>query len=74
MIRKILIFVFIIQEFDNRGVKNYKGKGYQKAYRLNPYNPLSYIAIPIIFLVVLIMFGIVGWTKEVDLENPFKWN
>lgn len=72
--KKILKFLFIIQEFDNRGAQNYKGKGYQKAYRLNPYNPLSYVAIPIIFLIAIVLYGVVGFNKEVDLSNPFRWN
>jgi hypothetical protein len=44
------------------------------ARRLNPFNPLSYIALIIIFIVALLMFGFVGMWEEMDLRNPFKWD
>jgi len=42
-------------------------------WRLNPYNPLSYIILTITFFVGIILFGVIGFWKEVDLNNPFKW-
>ncbi len=50
------------------------GRGFMYAYRVNPFNPLSYIFIPLALIVGLLMFGVVGFWKEVDLNNPFKWN
>ena len=68
--------LYIIQEVDNekrnkQGLKRL-GQGYSKAYRLNPYNPLSYITIIIILIAGIIMFGTCGFWKE--FTNPFKWD
>ena len=41
--------------------------------RLNPYNPLSYLTLTIFFYVGIILFGVIGFWNEVDLNNPFKW-
>lgn len=75
--RKLLIWLCIIQKVDNRKRKE-KGKtilGHKSmyAYRLNPYNPLSYAVLIITPVIAVVMFGIVGVWKEVDLTNPFKW-
>ncbi len=74
--KKLLIKLYIVQVFQNRGRKEseYKGKGYFNAYRINPWNPLSYPTIIIFFIVGIIMFGVVGFWREVDTANPFKWN
>ena len=69
----------IIQVYDNttgkgRNKENMKGRGYRKAYRLNPYNPLSYITIVVIAIMGVIMFGVVGIFEQTDNRNPFKWN
>ena len=72
--RRLLQILWIIQVKSNRGRTPKLGKGYSQAYRINPYNPLSYIALPIIILVGILMFGFVGFWKEVELVNPFKWN
>ena len=42
-------------------------------YRLNPFNPLSYILIIFVTIIGLIMFGCVGMRKEMPKHNPFKW-
>jgi hypothetical protein len=42
--------------------------------RLNPYNPLSYIVLLITFIVGTIMFGFVGFWREINIkESMFKW-
>ena len=51
MVKKIFKALYIVQEVSNeqrhkQGLKRL-GKGYFKAYRFNPYNPLSYIVLPI---------------------------
>jgi hypothetical protein len=63
--RKLLIKLHIVQ------VKKIE-HGF-KRYRLNPWNPLSYIAIVIGALVGVFMFGFVGIFNEVDNRNHFKW-
>jgi hypothetical protein len=67
----ILIFLKILQVYNNeKGIR--KGRGFFKAYRMNPYNPLSYILIIVSIPILLILFGIVGLFKEA--KNPFKWD
>lgn len=72
MIRKILKFLYILQEIPNKDRK--LGRGFLTAYRINPYNPLSYIALLLIIIVGVLMFGFVGFWNETDKSNPFKWN
>ena len=76
--RKFLKAIYVIQIENNterkaRGLKHL-GRGYSEAYRLNPFNPLSYVTFILAFVVGVLMFGFVGLWKEVDSPNPFKWN
>ena len=50
------------------------GRGFTEANRLNPYHPFSYLTIAIVLIVGIFMFGFVGFWKQVDLRNPFKWD
>jgi len=61
--RKLLKTLRIIQQKDDDTNKS----------RLNPYNPLSYITLVLIFIVGIFMFGFIGFWNEVDSTNPFKW-
>lgn len=70
MIRKTLKILWIIQEQEHKDLFK---RGYFKR-RMNPFNPLTYISILIIVLVGFLMFGLVGFWKEVDLRNPFRWS
>lgn len=72
--RKILKWLWIIQESSNKGRANKLGRGFSTAYRINPYNPLSYVAVLVIAIVGIMMFGIVGFWNQTDQRNPFKWN
>ncbi len=74
MLKKILKSLWILQEVDQRNKKEKLGKGFSSAVRFNPFNPLSYVALIIILIMALLMFGFVGMWKEMDLRNPFKWN
>lgn len=74
MNKKILKKLYIIQEISNKSRTEKIGLGYSTAIRLNPYNPLSYLTLILIFIVGIIMFGFVGFWKEIELKNPFKWN
>jgi hypothetical protein len=76
--RKLLKYLKIVQTVSNeqrhkQGLKRL-GRGYFEAHRLNPYNPLSYISLIAILIIGIIMFGFVGFWKQVDMYNPFKWN
>lgn len=70
MIRKILKFLLIIQEQKHKDPFN---RGYVKR-RMNPFNPLTYISILAIIVVGFLMFGFIGFWKEVDLRDPFRWS
>ena len=50
------------------------GRGDFEAYRLNPFNPLSYLTVIITLIYGVVCFGIIGFWKEIDSRNPFKWN
>ena len=63
--RKILFFLGVTEKIVNE-------IGYEK-YRLNRYNPLSYILIILVFVVGIILYGVIGFWKEIDLRNSFKY-
>lgn len=63
--REILFFLGVTEKIVNE-------IGYEK-YRLNRYNPLSYILIILVFVVGIILYGVIGFWKEIDLRNPFKY-
>ena len=59
--RKTLKYLRIVQTVSNEerhknGLKRL-GRGYFNAHRFNPYNPLSYVALIIILIVGILMFG-----------------
>ncbi len=58
--RKLLKKLYIIQEYYNKK-------------RLNPYNPLSYLIIILVFIIGILMFGFVGFWAHIDFKNPFVW-
>ena len=68
--RKLLKYLWIIQE---QKFKDSFNRQYIKK-RINPYNPLTYLALTIMFIIGILMFGFVGFWKETDNRNPFKWN
>jgi hypothetical protein len=70
--RKFLKYIYVLQEVPNKNKK--LGNGYSKAIRINPYNPLSYVTVIIATIIGILLFGFVGFWKEVDLRNPFKWD
>lgn len=69
-----LVNLKIIEVVSNQGRNPKLGRGFSKAYRLNPYNPLSYIFTILMFFIGLLLFGIVGVWKEIICKNPFKWD
>lgn len=66
--RKLLKAIFVIQDIKSK----HNGLSVNKK-RINPYNPISYLVIVLFFIVGILMFGFVGFWKEVDGKNPFKW-
>lgn len=77
-ISKLLIRLLIVQVTSNlqRRIDGLQplGQGFTQAYRFNRYNPLSYIVIAVITIVGILMYGFVGFWKELNCSNPFKWN
>jgi len=69
---KILKWLYILQEVSNKNRVPKLGRGFMKAYRCNPYNPLSYVFVAAFFVVALISYGVVGVFKKI--KNPFKWD
>lgn len=74
--KELFIKLKIVQVVSNEqrhkdGLKRL-GKGYFKAYRLNPFNPLSYILVVVTIPVILLMYGFVGSFEKAI--NPFRWN
>jgi hypothetical protein len=65
-LRKLLLSLWVTEKV----VGEY---GYER-HRLNPYNPLSYLLLVIVFISGIVCFGVVGFWREVDLKNPFKYN
>lgn len=68
---KILLDLKIVQE---KSVPTGNFGGIYKVYtRMNPYNPLSYIVILITAILYIVLYGVVGFYKDL-VRNPFKWN
>lgn len=65
--RKLVIKLKIAQErvitFDNRKIIQ---------WRVNPYNPLSYLAYIIALIIAFFLIGVKG-IKDEFKPNPFKW-
>ena len=72
--RKLLNCLYVIQVRSNAGRKVKYGRGFSEAHRLNPLNPISYVFLAGAIIVGLILFGVIGFWKEEDLKNPFKWS
>jgi len=73
--KDILKFLKIVQVVSNEernknGLKRL-GKGYFNAYRLNPYNPLSYIVFLFSIPITILLYGFIGLFEK--FINPFKW-
>ncbi len=74
MVKRILKYLGVLQEVSNKNRSPKLGRGFLTARRFNPYNPLSYIALLLILILAILMFGFVGFWKEIDTKNPFKWD
>ncbi len=61
------------EERHKKGLKKL-GRGYLEAIRINPYNPLSYIFVIIIFIGGILTYGFLGFCDQMGKnKNPFKW-
>lgn len=68
--KKIMKNLYIIQE--KKFLDEFKHK--KVKYRLNPYNPLTYIVIIMSLVIGIFMFGFVGIKNEINInELKFKW-
>jgi hypothetical protein len=63
-LRRVLVILGITQKIkDERGFER---------YRLNPYNPLSYITL-LLALVIMGMYGFISAVVEILEDNPFRY-
>jgi hypothetical protein len=69
---KLKIVQVVSNEQRNKEGLKRLGNGYFKAYRLNPFNPLSYILVVVTIPVILLMYGFVGSFEKAC--NPFQWD
>jgi hypothetical protein len=71
--RKLLVALWVIQHKRVED-KNSPWPRFRTLRRLNPYNPLTYVVIPISLILGLLMFGFVGLWKEIEWSQlKFKW-
>jgi hypothetical protein len=69
MKNKIFKWLYIRQE------KQYEDPyGTWIKFRINPFNPLTYVVMILGLLMGLFLFGPVGMWREIDSTNVFKWN
>lgn len=66
---KILKALSIVQE--KTIVTPFKRK--VKVQRINPYNPLTYVTIVLIFALAVVCYGIVGIWERLDFKDLFKY-
>lgn len=66
---KIFKALWIVQE--KTIVTEFKRK--RKLVRINPYNPITYIVIALIFSLAVICYGIVGVWERSDFKNLFEY-
>ena len=63
-LRKVLVILGITQKIkDERGFER---------YRLNPYNPLSYITL-LLALIIMCMYVFIAAVVEILEDNPFRY-
>jgi len=43
-------------------------------FRINPFNPLTWVVIILGLVIALLLFGLIGMWKEIDTGNRFKWH
>ena len=74
--KKLLTKLRVVIEVDNDKRKklglNRLGQGYSMAYKLNVYNPISYLIIATSMFLGVFIFGFYGAFK--NYRNPFKWD
>lgn len=69
------VFMFLIKAlwiYQDRWVKlPYRKNGKIMKDRLNPFNPLSYVLLLIVYIISFFLYGILGTKKH--LGSPLKW-
>jgi len=71
--QSIIIFLKITQTVSNENKRPRLGRGYDNAMRMNPYNPLSYISIIIVGIIISVLNGVIGGYNYFKI-NHFKWD
>ena len=74
-LKKIKVLQVVSNEERHRNGLDRLGRGFFEAQRFNPYNPLSYFVVLIMYIIILIVFGLNGlFGKSKTSKNPFKWD
>lgn len=42
-------------------------------YRLNKYNPLSYVALLVFVVLAVLTYGVSGAKEHINIKKEFKW-
>ena len=69
-IRKILMLLNVIQF--TKELPSHKMYMVEKR-RWNPFNPLTYICLGVLFIVGFILYGVNGVFQETEIKDAFKW-
>ena len=69
-IRKILMFLSVIQF--KKELPNHKMYMVEKR-RWNPFNPLTYVCLILLFIVGFVLYGVKGVFEETEIKDAFKW-
>lgn len=70
----LLTKFFILQKVSNKGRDIKLGRGYNNAYRLNPYNPFAYLFLVLYLIFGFLAYGVVGFPEKIKGHNPFTWD
>lgn len=65
----ILYKLKVLQQRERPGDRRFK----EYQVRINPYNPLSYVALTALAIATFFMFGLHGVMKDFR-RNPFEWS
>jgi hypothetical protein len=74
---EILRILNITQVVSNKDRNPKLGGGYSDARRINPYNPLSYVAILVLNIFsIFYQMGLAAINVIIEIfeDNPFKWH
>lgn len=72
ILKWISVKFLIVQIKSNENRKPKLGKGFMTATRFNKWNPLSYVVLLLMAIIVFFYYGAKNVWGEIK-DNPFKW-